>query len=181
MVIAVNAVSGGGKTTVANALHTKLGNSEILYFNSYGDTDKNIPDIQQWIFDGANYDLWHLDEMAADIKRLLEKADNSQNIEHIILDYPFGYKQKQIGGYINLSVYIDTPLDIALARRIIRDISPQTQVDEIITQLTGYLNARNAYSYSQLENSDADIKIDGSLSVNVITNIIIQKIEEYKY
>ena len=177
MVIAVNAVSGGGKTAVTNALTMKLENSRAIFFDSYDDADKHIPDILQWVEDGADYDLWHLENMAEDVRKLLFE---SKNIDYVIIDYPFGYKQKQIAGFIDLSIYIDTPLDIALARRIIRDISIQTKVDEIIRLLTGYLTSRDAYCFLQLSNEDADYKIDGSLSVDVITDIIIQKIKEFE-
>lgn len=38
-----------------------------------------------------------------------------------VLDYPFGYGNRLVGQYINLAIYFDVPLDVALARRIIRD------------------------------------------------------------
>ena len=175
IVIAVNAVSGGGKTAVTNALRQKLQNSRAVYFDHYDDADKNIPDITKWIEDGADYDLWELEEMADDIAKIL---NTDSNADYIILDYPFGYKQKQIAEFIDLSVYIDTPADIALARRIIRDISAQTKVDEVINILTGYLRTRNTYIYSQICHEDSDMKIDGILSVEQITGSIIKKIYE---
>jgi len=181
IVIAVNSVSGGGKTTVANSLSAKLANSRTICFDDYHDTDKNIPDIDKWAAGGEDYDLWHMDGIVEDIEKLLAEAGESQNIDYIILDYPFGYKQKRIAGYINLSVYIDTPLDIALARRILRDVSLQTKVDDIIKELNGYLRSRASFRFANLINSGADLKIDGSLPVEVITNIILQKIEEIKH
>lgn len=181
LVIAVNAVVGGGKTTIANALSEKLGNARTIRFDDYHDVNKNIADIHKWIADGADYDLWTMDSIIADINELLEEAEKSGNIDYIILDYPFGYKQKQIAGFINLSIFIDTPFDIALARLIIRDISPQTKTDDIIKKLNGYLSTRSDYHYSQAANKDADLKIDGSLSVDIITDIIVHKIQEFKF
>jgi uridine kinase len=179
-VIAVNAVSGGGKTAAANSLYKKLENSRVLHFDDYEDTDKNIPDIAKWVEDGSDYSLWHFEEMIADLNKLLEECGLLGNINCIILDYPFGYKQREIAKFIDLSVYIDTPLDIALARRIIRDISAQTQIDKIISELKGYLSSRNAYYNFQFAHDDADLKIDGSLPVEEITDIIIDKIKRLK-
>jgi uridine kinase len=176
MVIAINAVSGGGKTAITNALCRIFENSRALYFDHYEEADKNIPDVAKWIEDGADYDLWHLENMADDIAKILS---TNQNIEYIILDYPFGYKQKQLAEFINLSVYIDTPLDIALARRIIRDISTQTRVDEVVNLLTSYLRSRNTYLYSQICHKDSDFRVDGNLPIDEIADIIAYKIRKH--
>ena len=180
MVVAINSVSGGGKTAAANALKVRLANSRVIYFDHYDDVGKNIPDIPKWIEDGEDYDLLHMESMVNDIKKFIKENETpgAEGIEYIILDYPFGYRQKQIADYIDLSVYIDTPLDIALARRIIRDISVQSKIDEVIGLLTGYLDARGAYCYSQSSSKNADFTIDGSLPVDAVTDTIIQKIEE---
>lgn len=178
VVIAVNAVSGGGKTTVTKELTDKLKNARALYFDDYHDDDvsANVPDVHQWVEDGADYDLWELKSVADDINKLL--AD--ENLDYIVLDYPFGRRQKQIAGFIDFCVYIDTPLDIALARRILRDYSMQGQTDSILKELDVYLHNRSAYFYSQAVNKDADLTVDGSLSTDEITDKIIEGIKEIK-
>jgi uridine kinase len=185
MIIAVNAVSGGGKTTVTRELTEKLTNAKAIYFDSYDDIGQNIPDVHDWVEAGADYSLWDLQEIVDDINKLLnDKDDNAkdkkENLDYIVLDYPFGYKQKQIAGFIDLSVYIDTPLDIALARRILRDYSPQGRIDEILSELDSYLHVRSSYHYSQLSNKDADLIVDGSLETSHIVDIIMKKIDDMK-
>ena len=177
VLIAVNAVSGGGKTTITKELADKLQNSRAIYFDDYdGDIiGKNVPDVHKWVEDGADYDLWDLQVIAADIDKLLQ-----ENLDYIVLDYPFAYKQKQIAGYIDFSVYIDTPLDIALARRILRDYSLQGEVDSLLKELNSYLHTRSAYFYSHAVNKEADLIVDGSLEMNEIVDIIAAKIKEIK-
>jgi len=158
IVIAINAVSGGGKTAVTNELCRKLQNSRAIHFDSYKTHDSH------------NWEL-----MTKDVKNIM---DQPQNTKYIILDYPLDDKHRKIAEFdIDLSVYIDTPLDIALARRIIRDISPQTQVDDITVLLTGYLRARSTY-YPPVSSQASDFKIDGSLPIEKIADIIVEKIHE---
>ena len=176
MVIAVNAVSGGGKTTITRELAGKLQNSRAIYFDDYKDIDKNIPDINSWVENGADYDLLDLQVIADDISKLLKESP-----DYIILDYPFGYKHKQIAGFIDLSVYIDTPFDIALARRILRDYSPQGRTDAILKELNAYLHERSAYQYAQnIVRTAGDLTVDGSLTSDEIADIIAEKAEEMR-
>lgn len=176
MIIAINAVSGGGKTTITRQLTVGLKNAKAIYFDDYEEIGQNIPDVPKWVEDGADYDLWDLQILADDIKKLSE-----ENFDYIILDYPFSYNHKQIAGFIDLSIYIDTPLDIALVRRILRDYTVQGRIDDILKELDAYLhirNVRNAYRFSQIVNKDADLIVDGSLEADEIVNIIIKKIGE---
>jgi len=174
MVIAVNAVSGGGKTTITKELVGRLKNAKALYFDDYDGIDDNVPDIHQWVEDGADYDLWELQSIADDIIQVLAEG----SVDYIILDYPFAYKQRQVAGFIDWSVYIDTPLDVALARRIIRDFSLQGRADTILQELDAYLYTRSAYFYSQAVNKDADLTVDGNLDTAAIVDIIIKKLAE---
>ena len=88
-VIAVAAVSGGGKTTIANGLAERLPGSRILLFDDY---DFDGPtDLLTWVDHGANYHEWDLTPLVADLRRAL-----SEPCQHIILDYPFAYAQDQV-------------------------------------------------------------------------------------
>ncbi|MDD4296375.1 MAG: hypothetical protein PHC69_05385 [Ruminiclostridium sp.] len=87
----------------------------MISFDDYGDSVYLNRDINDWSED-SNGDEWHTEPVAADVERLLNKQ-----LDYIVLDYPFGYGNRLVGQYINLAVYIDVPLDVALARRIIRD------------------------------------------------------------
>ena len=61
---------------------------------------------------GADYNEWDLMPLKKDIDKLMGQT------EYILLDYPFAYKNKLIASYIDISVYIDTPLDVAINVKI---------------------------------------------------------------
>ena len=174
-VIAINAVSGGGKTTTTNELLKRLPNSKALYFDDRNyDEISGIHDLCKWeLEDGADYSQWNLQELVSDINALM-----LENLDYILLDYPFSYLQKQVSGFIALSVFIDTPLDMCVARRILRDFKDRT-VDEIAGDMDWYIKrGRMAYVQSAITGrADADLVIDGSLPLNDICNLILDRID----
>lgn len=58
LVISISGVSGGGKTTIADALNDKLDHSQLLYFDDF--EFDGPEDIIQWVDNGSSYDEWDL-------------------------------------------------------------------------------------------------------------------------
>lgn len=174
-IVAVNALSGGGKTTVTQRLKENLDNVETLYFDDRNyDIDSDIVDICKWMNDGADANRFNLDLLEEDIKQLLQKG-----LDFIILDYPFGYRHNKIAKYIDLSIFIDTPLDIALGRRLLRDFKGASEKN-VFEDIEFYLSrGRETYLSSRnLAIDDADIIVDGSEPINVIIDFIKSKLNE---
>lgn len=168
-IISIAAVSGGGKTTITERLTRELKNSKALYFDSY--KFENCPaDICKWIDDGANYDEWVLTPLMNDIQYLLQNC----HLDYIIVDYPFAYLNSEMRKFIDVTIFIDTPLDIAMARRILRDFKEDT-MREIHNGLKHYITyARKAYLEAiHTVKPNSDIVLDGSLSVSEIMNQIV--------
>ena len=72
-------------------------------------------------------------------------------------------------------IFIDTPLDIAMARRMLRDIAMTTDpLQRVKDELSGYQNrARPLYEYFQRRMREtADLIIDGTLGVDHIVESI---------
>ena len=183
-VISVAALSGGGKTTIVGALTKRLNNSAVIYFDDYGDAVDIDRDINGWSADGNDYNEWHTEPIAADIKRLLNEP-----YDYIILEYPFGYLNHCVGKYIDVSVFIDTPLDIALARRIMRDYTDRSKesnfgladVDEVSLiaidkELRFYMaHSRPTYVRAiETQRPAADLVVDGTKSPEEIVEMIIE-------
>lgn len=171
-IISIAAVSGGGKTTITESLAHELKKSKALYFDRY--KFDNCPvDICKWIDDGANYDEWVLTPLIADIQHLLQNS----NLDYIIVDYPFAYLNGEMRELIDITIFIDTPLDIAMARRILRDFT-EDKISEIHNDLKHYItHARKAYLEAiNTVKPNSDIVLDGSLSVN---EIVVQIVEEF--
>lgn len=168
-VIAIASVSGGGKTTIVKRLSQQCRNSKALYFDNY---DFEGPeDILKWVDDGANSNEWNLTPLLKDLESLLEES-----LDYIIMDFPFAYQHDQISSFIDLAVFVDTPLDVALARRMQRDFA-ESSAAEILLQLEHYAHkGRRAYlEMLHTIKPDSDVVLDGTLSIDAITDQLIKQ------
>ncbi|KFN03527.1 phosphoribulokinase / Uridine kinase family protein [Bacillus clarus] len=79
---------------------------------------------------------------------------------------------------IDLTIYIDTPLDIAMARRIMRDFAGN-RASEIHDDLKHYVTfARKAYlETTKNVKQNSDIVVNGSLSVGVIVDQLVEELK----
>ena len=186
-IFSINATACGGKTTITRELQKRLPNAKAIYFDDRNyDTDSGIIDMGKWIKEGADVNLWDLQRLADDIESF-----KRENPEFIILDYPFGYRHNLIGLYLNYSIYIDTPLDITLVRRILRDYDRKTLIcswnddnDDrtLFDDMEDWLNGgRDNFIFGyEWSKSDSDFVVDGSKKLDEILEIITQKVNEIK-
>ncbi len=176
-IISVSGVSGGGKTTVSNALKDRLAGSALVSFDDYDDI-KLDRDINEWSADGNDENKWYIEPLAADIERLLNEP-----LSYIIIDYPFGYRNRRVGKYIDFTVFVDTPLDVALARRTIRDYACRADNrNKIVVNLMAiekemrfYLeHSRPTYArMTETQKPFSDLVVDGMKKPNEIADDII--------
>ena len=165
-IIAIGAVTAGGKTTLVNAIKDKLTRTASLHFDDYSfDGEEN--DFYKWVSDGANYNVWDLSPLKADIEKII----NSDRYDYLLLDYPFAYQNKMIKDYLDCCIFIDTPLDIALALKVLRDMK-ESSADDIRYEMDVYLKyARIAY-VQMLQDilPISDYVIDGTKELKIIIN-----------
>ncbi|MBS7426600.1 MULTISPECIES: hypothetical protein [Virgibacillus] len=96
------------------------------------------------------------------MKRLYETA----NLDYIFLDYPFAYLNEATKAMLDLAIYMDTPLDIAMARGVIRDYH---ELDVVSYMKEYLLHGRNV-------KASADEVVNGSLPVANIIKVVKEKI-----
>lgn len=92
-----------------------------------------------------------------------------------MLDCPFAKMHKAGSVYIDMTVFIDTPLDIAMARRVLRDFQGKSG-EEIIKDMENY-NAGGRAGYLEMLKTimpNSDLVVDGTLSVAEIVATIEQ-------
>lgn len=175
IVIAIAAVSGGGKTTIATHLNESLQNSKILYFDEYN--LEGPDDIIDWVDNGANYDEWNLAPLIKDLEALL-----TEPLDYVVMDFPFAYKHLKTSKLIDFAVFIDTPLDIAMARRVTRDFKDNA-AENILLDMSNYMSQGRRGYLEMLKTikPNSDIIIDGTLPVSEIVSIISQNIVLLRY
>ena len=169
-IISVAAVTAGGKTTVVNEIQRKLPKTAVLHFDDYS-FEVEVVDFFKWTLDGADYNVWDLSPLEKDIISI----KNDSSYEYLLLDYPFAYRHDTIKDYIYYAVFIDTPLDIAMARRVLRDFKDAT-AEEIRNDMEIYLKyARIAY-VQMLKDilPSSDYVIDGTKEIEHIVDEIIK-------
>jgi uridine kinase len=125
-VIAVSGPVGGGKTTFVNALTARLGDASALFADSYERaTEQPAADIEQWIARGADYNELHMLGLADDLERLRlgqTVTDPLRQVavparKYLVFETNFGREHASSGRYIDLLLWLDLPLEVALARK----------------------------------------------------------------
>lgn len=171
-IIAFSGVTAGGKTSLVKALQANIPNSITLHFDDYD--IPNDPDYFEWMETGEDYyNLYDL--------RTLEQAINEYRNRYqlILLDYPFSYLNNQISPYIDYSVYIETPLDLAFARQLVRDYQNSSK-EEILKWAQFYAEkARVMYVKSEQEvKPNTDFVLDGTLNVEDKMKILLKVLKK---
>jgi len=177
LTIAIAAVSGGGKTFITTELHNHIENSKVLCFDDY---DSDGPEnICEWVENGSDYNEWNLKSLTNEIDKIINDKDNK--VELLILDYPFAKKHDIMNNYIDYTIFIDTPLDISLSRRILRDFKDQSKSD-IQNELYDYVtNQRVAYlDMLKKIKPNSDLIIDGALEKDIIIKRIMEELLKVK-
>ena len=103
---------------------------------------------------------------------------------HVIFDNPLGYAHAGLAKLIDFMVFIDTPLDIAMARRLLRDFPQQSNehiedVAKILrVEMATYLDhGRQAYLEMDRQiKPTCDLVLDGSLPVNELAHRVVEEI-----
>lgn len=173
-VIAVAAVTAGGKTAAVNEIKNKLPNAAALHFDDYS-FEGEVEDFYQWVSDGADYNVWNLEPLEKDIISI----KNSGEYDYLLLDYPFAYRNDKIKKYIDFAVFIDTPLDIAMARRVLRDHKNST-ADEIRSDMEAYLKYARIGYVQMLKDilPSSDLVVDGTKDLETVADEIVRAITE---
>lgn len=179
LVIAINAVSGGGKTTISKLLAATLPNAALFCFDDFESSNVYPTDYVEWFQRGADPEEFDCSGMAAAVMRQIDL----KTADFLVLDYPFSRDHSRLRDQIHLSVFIDTPLDLALARRISRDLctpSPHPAEDRLhnlARELQHYAEkSRPLYLRAQQHRDTDDLILDGTRPPEVLLSEILKKI-----
>jgi uridine kinase len=192
-VTGISSVSGGGKTAVTQKLVELLKDALTLCFDAYDKTNIHPENLEAWLIEGGDYNAWETPVLTRDLQaltsgyHLTSPLDGSKvsPAEYVVFDAPLGRAHRDTGRFIDLMVFIDTPLDVAMARRLLRDMAnAETNADEAVkrigVELSSYLNgARQLYvEFQDRIKVQCDLVLDGCLSVDELAGEILARIPQ---
>ena len=199
-VVAVTSVAGGGKTTLVTSAAQFLG-ATTLFFDDYRAVSEYPQDLRKWVDDGADLNEWKTPKLAQDLSAL-KRGESIQSpvggatissTEFIVIEEPMGRGRDEMAKSIDFVALIDTPLDIALARRFLRlaDADPLADIEQttkkqlresvealagfLRDQLRGYLDvSRSVYMAVQDQVAvDCDLILDGGLPADELAEQLV--------
>ena len=200
-VVAVSSASGGGKTTLVTKAGELLG-AATLFFDDYRDALTYPQDMKKWVDDGADLNLWKTPQFADDLAALKRGESVVSPVggatiassEFIVIEEPMGRGRDEMAKSIDFVVLIDTPLDIAMARRFLRlaDTNPLADIEQttkeqlqehvegllgfLTGELQGYLDVSRAVYIAVQEQvaADCDLMLDGRLPADELAEQLVE-------
>ncbi|MGH8689048.1 MAG: uridine kinase family protein [Burkholderiales bacterium] len=181
--VAVCGPIGSGKTSIVRGLVGQLGDATAIHMDSYEQmTSAPVREVLQWAERGADFESLEVPLLAEHLQRLkrgeavVEPAGRTTITprKYLVFETQFGRAHRATGAQIDLLIWIDVALDVALARKLklfageaLRDERADA-ARERLAWLDGYLG-----NYLQLVSPlmqvqaarvrpQADLVIDGS-------------------
>jgi len=188
-IIGIAGPAGAGKTSLARSLAQALGDASVIHIDAYQRvTQQPLGQVAEWMARGGDFDEFPIPVLPDHLRKLKQGESvhdpvSLQQIaarKYIVFETHFGRAHSATGQFIDYLVWIDTPLDVALARNI-RDLirpvldDPRAVVDRnrlawLDDYVAGYLQHVRALVQMQQARvgSDADLVVDGSLEAQAL-------------
>lgn len=171
--IAISGYTGAGKSTVIDHLLPLFRDAVALRIDDYGE-DAIFPSTIDWIMNDSNPDEYITPQLTENI-RLLKKGKSAINpkdkseispAKYILIEEPFGKSRTVMKPLIDFHVQMEIPAEIALARRILRNIEMlenDPNGEGIREFLDWYLSAGRQFFIKahELAAKDKDLIVDG--------------------
>lgn len=180
-VVAVAGPTGAGKSSLVQGLVAQLGDACALHMDHYERmTREPIGDVLRWAERGADFDELKVPLLGEHLRALkagepvVEPAGRATIAPHkyIVFETQFGRAHRATGSLIDLLIWIDIPLELALARKLkafcAEALRGEREPRERLEWLDGYLASYLALVRRLLlvqaarVRPQADLVVDGS-------------------
>ena len=193
-VIAIAGTSGAGKSTLMEELVARLGNANALSLDDY-ESSSVYPPVREWLEGGADPNQFQTPQFIADTMSLKEgksivhplSGEVIQPGPYLLLEEHFGRARDEMRDLIDFLVYLDLPLEVAHARKLLRknDFLPwEDHPGLFITNLRDHLNwyltfGRDFYlTVKTMAVKDCDLVVDGRLPTEQIADQVIETLKK---
>lgn len=134
-VVGVAGIPGAGKSTLVSALAGSLPGAAALHMDSYENmTRLPVIEVARWFRDGADIDAFAFPALEAELARRKAAAGGP-----VLFETQFGRAHQATGRHIDFLIWLDAPLDVALARSLRAVLARGARPDWLQGYLDNYL------------------------------------------
>jgi uridine kinase len=195
--VGISGPHGAGKTALVQGLSAAMHDTTAIYMDSYRQMAPPVPEqVQRWLRQESGvgeFQVRQLPEHLATLRSGAAVTEPGTGAEipprkYVLFETRYGRAHRATGRDIDLLVYLDTPLDVALARNLrtglaasLRDTRKQLLEDRvrgIQKYLDQYLDTVRALTILEKRRvaADADLIVDGLLPIPQLIEQVKQEI-----
>lgn len=133
-VIAICGTMGSGKSTLAEHAALALPDCAVVFEDDHNRmTERSLADIERWFSRGGPVDEFDLSNVIAQLTKLCPDklmnvvANHASAHRIVLLETHFGRLHSGLRPWIDFQVWINTPADIAVARKVMQLSQQMTQ------------------------------------------------------
>ena len=197
IIIAISSVSGGGKSVVVRKLAELFEGAISIHFDDYETPETYPKNPMDMMKNGVDFNVIKSPLLAEHLQAL----KNGQSVttphgevlspaQYIIYEGPLGRAQHETGQFIDFLVFIDTPLEVGLARRFSRSIATshieglsQDQLVRLLKSLKSFADdyvlwVRKAYmAQREIIRPGSDLILDWDQTPEELAQAVIQALK----
>ena len=187
-VVGLSGVPGSGKTALLRRLLQACPGAQSVSYDQFH-PGLSETEIEDWIRRGGAPDELPLTALMETLSRLTKERAQAATRPLLLFETAFGRAHRASGAFVDFSVWIDTPLDLALARAVLvfldqvaRDPAPGAAAEFISWQtryMQDYPMLRRMYLAARERGAAAaDLVVDGAQPVEASAALVTKALAE---